>query len=157
MPIRFPWVRASLMAVMLLAGGPALRVLSAADAPAAAGPTLYKRLGGYDAIAAVTDDFLGRLLAEPRFAKFFSGASNDSKQRIRQHIVDQLCFATGGPCIYTGRTMKASHAGLGITEEDWNTAVADLVASLNKFHGPAKEQGELAAILTSVKGDIVEK
>ena len=156
MPYRFPWVRAALVAAMLLSGGPVLRVASAADAPAAA-PTLYKRLGGYDAIAAVTDDFLGRLLAEPRFAKFFSGASNDSKQRIRQHIVDQLCFATGGPCIYTGRTMKASHAGLGITEEDWNTAVADLVASLNKFHVPAKEQGELAAILTSVKGDIVEK
>jgi hemoglobin len=155
MPFRFRWVRASILVALFLAGSPALRVASAADT--AAGPTLYRRLGGYDAIAAVTDDFLGRLLAEARFTKFFSGASSDSKARIRQHIVDQLCFATGGPCVYTGRTMKTAHAGLGITEEDWNAAVADLVASLDKFHVPAREKGELAAILTSVKGDIVEK
>ena len=155
MPFRFGWVRASVLAALFLAGSPALRPVSAADA--AAGPSLYRRLGGYDAIAAVTDDFLGRLLAEPRFTKFFSGASSDSKARIRQHIVDQLCSATGGPCVYTGRTMKTAHAGLGITEEDWNAAVADLVASLDKFHVPAREKGELAAILTTVKGDIVEK
>jgi hemoglobin len=68
-----------------------------------------------------------------------------------------LCMATGGPCLYTGRSMKASHAGLGITEADWDAAVADLVATLNKFNVPAKEQGELAAILATVKGDIVEK
>jgi len=127
-------------------------------APAASeSASLYKRLGGYDAIAAVTDDFIGRLISEPKFAKFFTGFSSDSKQRIRQHIVDQLCMATGGPCLYTGRTMKASHAGLGITEDDWNTAVAHLVATLNKFKVPQKEQGELAAILATVKGDIVEK
>ena len=76
--------------------------------------SLYKRLGGYDAIAAVTDDFIGRLLSAPKFAKFFVGASTDTKGKIRQHIVDQLCNATGGPCVYMGRTMKQSHAGLGI-------------------------------------------
>lgn len=155
MSFRFGWLRASILGAILLSASPGLRAASAADA--AAGPSLYKRLGGYDPIAAVTDDFLGRLLAEPRFAKFFSGASTDSKQRIRQHIVDQLCFATGGPCVYTGRTMKASHAGLGITEEDWNAAVADLAASLDKFRVPAREKGDLAAILATVKGDIVDK
>ena len=126
-------------------------------AAGAEGASLYKRLGGYDAIAAVTDDFVGRLIAEPKFAKFFTGFSTDSKMRIRQHIVDMLCMATGGPCAYTGRTMKASHAGLGITEDDWNIAVGHLVATLNKFKVPEKEQGELAAILATVKGDIVEK
>ena len=151
------WIRISLAALLLLAAGPALRPAVAADAPAAAKPNLYKRLGGYDAIAAVTDDFLGRLLTEPRFAKFFTGASADSRMRIRQHILDQLCMATGGPCAYTGRTMKAAHAGLGITEEDWNLAVSDLVASLDKYRVPPAEQSELAAILSSVKGDIVEK
>jgi hemoglobin len=155
MSFRFGWARLSILAVLLLAASPAVRRASAADTPS--GPALYKRLGGYDAIAAVTDDFLGRLLAEPRLAKFFTGASHDSKGRIRQHIVDQLCLATGGPCIYTGRTMKAAHAGLGISEDDWNAAVADLVASLDKFRVPAREKGELAAILATVKGDIVEK
>lgn len=131
---------------------------SVSAAPAATeGASLYKRLGGYDAIAAVTDDFLGRLIADARLTKFFTGASSDSKARIRQHIVDQLCMATGGPCLYVGRTMKASHVGLGITEEDWNAMVADLVATLNKFKVPAREQGELSAILATVKGDIVEK
>ena len=130
---------------------------TAADAAGSASASLYKRLGGYDAIAAVTDDFLGRLTTDARFTKFFVGASSDSRARIRQHIVDQLCMATGGPCLYTGRSMKAAHAGLGITDADWDGAVADLVATLNKFNVPAREQGELAAILATVKGDIVEK
>jgi len=155
MSFRFGWVRIWILAGLLCVAPGALPRASAADA--AAGPSLYKRLGGYDAIAAVTDDFLGRLLAERRFEKFFSGASLDSKGRIRQHIVDQLCFATGGPCVYTGRTMKAAHAGLGISEDDWNAAVADLVASLDRFHVPAREKGELSAILATVKADIVEK
>src|SRR2546423_1101780 len=84
--------------------------------------TLYQRLGGYDAVAAVVDDFIGRLIADDRFAKFFKGASDDSKKRIRQHIVDQFCAAAGGPCVYTGRDMKTSHKGLGITEDEWNGA-----------------------------------
>ena len=127
------------------------------SAQTATKPSLYKRLGGYDAIAAVTDDFLGRLIPDPRFTKFFAGFSSDSKGRIRQHVVDQLCNATGGPCLYTGRTMKTSHAGLGITEEDWNAAVKHLVASLDKFKVPEAEKGELLTIAGSLKADIVEK
>src|ERR1700694_5392146 len=68
--------------------------------------SLYHRLKGYDAIAAVADDFIGRVAADPRFEKFFAGFSVDSKKRLRQHLVDQLCAAAGGPCIYTGRDMK---------------------------------------------------
>jgi hemoglobin len=118
--------------------------------------TLYKRLGGYDAIAAVTDDFVGRLVGDARFTKFFVGHSTDSTQRIRQLIVDQLCAATGGPCIYTGRDMKTAHAGLGITEEDWDAAVAHLVASLDKFQVPQKEKDEVLGALTPLEADIVE-
>src|SRR5262250_3277052 len=70
--------------------------------------SLYERLGGYDAIAAVVDDFVGRLVTDPRFSKFFVGLSNDSKKRVRQHVVDQFCAAAGGPCVYTGRDMKTS-------------------------------------------------
>ena len=119
--------------------------------------TLYQRLGGYDAVAAVVDDFIGRLIADDRFAKFFKGASDDSKKRIRQHIVDQFCAAAGGPCVYTGRDMKTSHKGLGITEEDWNIAVKHLLATLTKFKVKEKEQKEVAGALTTLKGDIVEK
>ena len=144
--------------VVLIAVIMVFSILSATlSAQTAAKPSLYKRLGSYDAIAAVTDDFLGRLLPDERFAKFFAGASTDSKGRIRQHVVDQLCNATGGPCLYTGRTMKQSHAGLGITEDDWNAAVKHLVASLDKFKVPEAEKGELLAIAGSLKADIVEK
>ena len=130
--------------------------ISAPAAFAQEDETLYKRLGGYDAIAAVTDDFVGRLVGDDRFARFFAGHSDDSKARIRQLIVDQLCAATGGPCIYIGRDMKTSHAGLGITDADWDAAVALLVASLDKFQVPQKEKDELLGLLGPLESDIVE-
>jgi hemoglobin len=119
--------------------------------------SLYQRLGGYDAIAAVADEFIGRLAQDPKMARFFSGFGTDSKQRIRQHLIEQLCAGTGGPCIYTGRDMKTTHAGLGITEEDWNIGVGHLVATLDKLKVPQKEKDELLALASSLKGDIVEK
>jgi hemoglobin len=119
--------------------------------------SLYKRLGGYDAIAAVSDDFIGRLVADPQLKRFFNGVSTNSAKRIRQLVVDQLCAATGGPCIYIGRDMKTAHAGLGITESDWDTAVKLLVASLDKFNVPEREKNDLLAAASSLKTDIVEK
>jgi hemoglobin len=119
--------------------------------------TLYKRLGGYDAIAAVTDDFVGRLVANKSLTRFFSGTSTDSKKRIRQLVVDQLCAATGGPCVYIGRDMKTAHGGMGITEAEWNAAVKDLLDTLEKFKVPQKEKDELVTIVASTKKDIVEK
>jgi hemoglobin len=119
--------------------------------------SLYDRVGGYNALAAVVDDFIGRLVSDKRFEKFFAGFSTDSKKRIRQHILDQFCAATGGPCIYMGRDMKTTHAGVGITEADWDAAAKHLVTSLDKFKVPEKEKGELLAFVTSLKKDIVEK
>lgn len=120
-----------------------------------AGQTLYQRLGGYDALAAVTDDFIGRLVSDPKLKRFFGGVSDNSKGRIRQLVLDQLCAATGGPCVYIGRDMRTSHKGLGITEDDWQAAVADLGQSLAKFKVGAAEQRDLAAALGTIKPDIV--
>ena len=119
--------------------------------------SLYERVGGYDALAAVVDDFIGKLVADKQFAKFFGGHSIDSKKRIRQHILDQFCAATGGPCVYTGREMKTTHEGLGITNAEWDAAAKHLAASLDKFKVPEKEKGEVLAFVTSLKKDIVEK
>jgi len=124
---------------------------------AQSGDSLYKRLGGYDALAAVTDDFITRLATDKTLGRFFVGASDNSKMRIRQLVLDQLCAATGGPCVYIGRDMKTAHKGLGITEEDWNISVKHLVATLTKFKVPEKEQKEVAEALTGLKKDIVEK
>ena len=121
------------------------------------GDSLYKRLGGYDALAAVTDDFIGRLATDKTLGRFFVGASDNSKTRIRQLVLDQLCAATGGPCVYIGRDMKTAHKGMGITEEDWNIAVKHLVATMTKFKVPEREQKEVAGALTTLKADIVEK
>ena len=101
-----------------------------------AGSSLYKRLGGYDAIAAVTDDFLGRLATDKQMSRFFVGVSADSLRKLRQHVVDQLCEASGGPCYYFGRSMKTVHAGLGITESDWQLTVKHLNATLDKSKSP---------------------
>jgi len=127
----------------------------AAPPAAAAQDSLYKRLGGYDALAAVTDDFLGRLATDAKEGRFFVGLSNDSKTRVRQHVVDFLCVATGGPCKYTGRDMETAHTGLNITEEDWNIAVKALGDTLNKFKVPTREQGEVVGAIAGLKSKIV--
>jgi hemoglobin len=119
--------------------------------------SLYQRLGGYDAIAAVSDEFIGRLATDDMEKRFFVGFSTDCKKRIRQHLVNQLCNAAGGPCVYTGRTMKTSHAGAGITKADWDHSVKVLVEVLDKFKVPEKEQKDLFALLGPMEKDIVEK
>lgn len=145
------------MKIRNLLAAATLAVTLAAPAFAQQPPTLYKRLGGYDAIAAVSDDFLGRLSTNPQFTKFFAGHSTDSLKKLRQHVVDFLCFGTGGPCVYTGRDMKTTHAGLAITEKDWDVSVKDLIATLDKFNVPAKEKEEVLVAVGSLKKDIVEK
>ena len=117
--------------------------------------SLYQRLGGYDALAAVTDDFLGRLATDAQLKRFFIGHNKEGLTRIRQHVIDFLCVATGGPCAYTGQDMKTAHTGLGITEDDWNASVKDLIATLNKFNVPEKEKNEVLSAISSLHGDIV--
>ena len=119
--------------------------------------TLYQRLGGYDAIVAVTDDFLGRLVTGETFSRFFVGFSTDSKQRIRQHVVDFVCQATGGPCIYSGRDMKTAHAGIGITNAEWDASVAAFVETMKALKVPEAEQKDLAALILPLEKDILEK
>lgn len=119
--------------------------------------TLYARLGGYDAIAAVTDDFVGRLVGDKSLARFFVGHSEDSLKKIRMHVINQLCEAAGGPCNYTGRDMRTSHKGLGITGAEWDASAKHLVDTLNKFKVGKAEQDELLAVVSSLKKDIVDK
>lgn len=140
----------ALLAALLVGG------LSAAWGQAAKSDSLYKRLGGYDALAAVTDDFIARLAGDAELKRFFVGHSENSLAHIRQLIVDQLCAVTGGPCVYVGRDMKTAHQGLGITEKDWESAVNHLVATFGKFKVGEKEKGEVLAVLTTLKGDIVD-
>ena len=150
--------RSPVLVVLLLLIGCGWQVSAQQKAhPPQETPSLYKRLGGYDALAAVTDDFVGRLVGDKQLTRFFNGVSTDSRKRIRQLVLDQLCAATGGPCIYIGRSMRTTHEGLGITEDDWNISVKLLGETLNKFKVPKAEQDELGKILSTLKPDIVDK
>ena len=140
------------LGLFVLAGAAGL-----AQAQGAQPPSLYKRLGGYDAIAAVTDDFIGRLASDKVLNRFLLGLSDGSKAHLRQMVVDQLCATTGGPCLYLGRDMKTTHKGLGITGADWDLAVKHLIDSLDKFKVPQKEKDELLGAVSAMKADIVEK
>ena len=118
--------------------------------------TLYARLGGYDAIAAVTDDLLPRLMADARLARFWTNRAADSIRREKQLLVDYLCASAGGPLYYTGRDMATTHKGLGITDDHFNALVEDLVAALDQFNVPEREKNELLGALGPMKGDIVD-
>jgi len=117
--------------------------------------SLYERLGGYNAIAAVVDDFMGRQAADKQLGRFFVGHGTDSKKRMNLLIVELLCNATGGPCYYAGRDMKTVHTGLNITESDWQIGVKLLAATLEKFKVPQKEKDEVFAAASGLKPDIV--
>jgi hemoglobin len=150
------------LATMLIAfaviAGTTPYVLAASPQPItapAAGDSLYTRLGGYDALVAVTKDFIVRLATDPQLGKFFTGLNDTSKARVEAHVIDFLCVATGGPCIYTGQDMKTAHTGLHITDSDWNISAAHLTETLNKFKVPQKEQNEVMTAISGLKSQIV--
>jgi hemoglobin len=119
--------------------------------------TLYRRLGGFDVIAAVIDEFLIRFGSDPRLVRFGGGRSLDSRQRTRQLIVEQVCSLAGGPCAYTGRDMKTSHAGLNITGAEWQATLQHASAALEKCGVALGEKQELLAIFREYENDIVER
>ena len=115
--------------------------------------SLYDRLGRKPAITAVIDQFVANVANDKRISERF--ATTDIP-RLKKNLIDQVCIASGGPCAYTGRDMKTTHAGMNITTADFNALVEDLVASLDKFKVPEAEKKELLGILSPMKKDIVE-
>jgi hemoglobin len=122
--------------------------------------TLYERLGGVYAIAAVVDDFIDRIMDDPRLnsnAKVNEAHHRVSRAGFKYLVTEQVCQATGGPQRYTGRSMYDSHAHLEITEPEWQRFLEDFKQTLDKFGVPAAEQAELFAIVERTKADIVRK
>jgi hemoglobin len=118
--------------------------------------SLYKRLGGYDAIAAVADDLLPRLMADSRLGRFWKHRGADGIRREKQLLVDYLCACAGGPLYYVGRDMKTSHRGLGIDEQDWQVFIGHVNATLLQFSVPARENSEVLAFVESLKKDVLD-
>ena len=146
---------ATLLAVSVMLVGAAPLAVATPPQQMGSQQSLYMRLGGYDALVAVTKDFIGRLATDPTLAKFFTGLNDTSKARVESHVIDFLCVATGGPCIYTGQDMKTAHTGLHITDADWNVSAAHLTETLNKFKVPQKEQSEVMSAISGLKSQIV--
>ena len=118
--------------------------------------TLYARLGGYDAIAAVSDDLLVRLRADAQLGRFWQNRAEDSVRREKQLLIDFLCASAGGPLYYVGRDMPTSHRGMGISESDWQVFIGHLEDTLENFKVPAAERADVLAFVASTKADIVE-
>jgi len=114
-------------------------------------------LGGLPAIKAVVDQFVANVGADKRINKFFTATVADPMRlaTFKTNLVNLICQGTGGPCKYTGKSMKEAHKGMGITDADFNALVGDLVAALNKFKVKAQDQKDLLAILGPMKPDIV--
>jgi len=118
-------------------------------------PSLYKRLGGREGIATVVGDFTANMAADPRVNERFKGMKPEALEKFKSNLADQICDAAGGPCSYVGKDMKATHAGMKITEAEWNATVENLVKALDKNNVDAKAKQELLAALGPLKPDIV--
>ena len=121
-------------------------------------PSLYERLGGVYAIAAVVDDFVNRIMDDPRLnanPKVDEAHHRVSRAGFKYLVTEMVCWATGGPQHYTGRSMRDSHQHLKITPAEWDAFLDDFQQTLDKFNVPPAEQAELKAIVASTYGDIV--
>ena len=119
-------------------------------------PSLYERLGRYDGIAKIADEYLKGVRADPQFARF-SGRGADSLARARQLLKDQLCALTGGPCVYIGRDMRRAHGGLGITDADWSASMKHMESALEKCQVSGTDRREFLSVIESLRQQIVEK
>ncbi|HTK40172.1 MAG TPA: group 1 truncated hemoglobin [Gemmatimonadales bacterium] len=127
-------------------------------APAATA-TLYDRLGGVYSIATVVDDFIDRIMRDPRLNA--NPALDEAHHKVppagfKYLVTEMVCGATGGPQRYTGRSMAESHRHLHIRPREWDAFLDDFQQTLNKFQVPPAEQKELQALVQSTYGDIVE-
>ena len=130
-------------------------LVAAAGAMAQTAPKndqLYKAFGEKAGLVALMDDFMVRLLADPRTGPHFQPAN---QQRIKEQLVDQLCDLGGGPCQYKGADMQSSHSNLDITKSDFHALVEVLQVSMDAKGIPFRKQNEMLALLAPMNRDII--
>jgi hemoglobin len=121
-------------------------------------PSLYDRLGGVYSIATVVDDFINRIMIDPRLNS--NALVDEAHHRVppagfKYLVTEMVCWATGGPQKYTGKSMAESHQDLKITSKEWESFLDDFQQTLDKFAVPTEEQAELKTIVNSTRSDIV--
>jgi hemoglobin len=115
--------------------------------------SLYDRLGGLDAINAAVDSWVARVAGDDGINQKFE---RTDIPRLKKEVIDQLCEATGGPCVYTGRSMRDTHAGMKTTAGEFDAVMQQLGATLDEFNVPKTDQDELVALLMPMRDEIVE-
>jgi hemoglobin len=120
-------------------------------------PSLYERIGGSDGIGKIFDEVGGRMAADPLLAKFFQGQSQEALMAQRNRAIEFLCHETGGPCAYSGRSLKQVHGSLAITASQWKAFMNHLSATLDNQKVGDKEKGEFLAVVKRFKSDVVAK
>lgn len=128
-------------------------LMAAAFTVADAGTPLYTRLGGESGVAAISNALIERVAQDPRLGQSFK---DTNLGHIKQMLAEQICELAGGPCRYSGDTMKQSHAGHHIGEAEFYGMVADLRVILNEQHVSQGATNELLRLLAPMKRDIVE-
>jgi hemoglobin len=156
--------RAALVA-LLLSHGAASSGCATAPAPQAppskpeaSGPTLYERVGGLTAISVLIDDVIERSYVDPVFhanPRVAEAHRRYPKPAYKYHATALACMVMGGPCKYTGRSLQDAHRSLQLSEPEWRELIQVFRDSMNGFKVPAREQGEVLAILEGAKGDVV--
>jgi len=149
--------RISFRTISLLAASIVFSALPAQAATAAKTKSLYERLGGYDGISAVVNQFADTLFADKRISQFFVGMSDDTRAQFKQKNKNLLCNVTGGPCKIISRTAHDTHHGLGITSADFSVVAGDLKDALNKYNVGPEEQKEVFAIILGLRSQIVDR
>ncbi|MEP3244136.1 MAG: group 1 truncated hemoglobin [Sneathiella sp.] len=118
--------------------------------------SLYDRLGGYDAVSAVVDDLMVRLIKDKQLGRFWAHRGADGIAREKQLVKSYIAAKAGGSIVFPGRENKLSHRGMRISEEDWKIFMRHLRATLDRFQLPSKERNDVIAFIESTRKDIVE-
>jgi hemoglobin len=120
--------------------------------PVLADDALYQSLGQKLGLVALMDDFMQRLLTDPRTQPFFE---KSNQQRVKEQLVEQLCQVSGGPCAYKGADMKSAHINLDITKAHFNALVEVLQLSMDARQIPFRTQNHLLALLAPMHRDVI--
>lgn len=145
-------MKKTLTLLAFIAGSLLHSAVSAQDAVAS--DALYKAFGEKPGIAVLMDDFVNRLVVDPRIGHMFK---KTKPANLKEQLTDQVCLVSGGPCKYEGNPMKAGHADLGITKADFNALVEVLQVSMDAKGIPFRAQNQLLALLAPMHRDIITK
>ncbi|MDP3171696.1 MAG: group 1 truncated hemoglobin [Polaromonas sp.] len=143
-------MKKTLLSLVLAASG--LLMAGASFAQTAPNDQLYKAFGEKAGLVSLMDDFMVRLLADPRTGPHFKPSN---QQRVKEQLVDQLCQLSGGPCVYKGADMKSAHANLDIKKSDFNALVEVLQQSMDAKGIPFRTQNQMLALLAPMHRDTI--